>query len=245
MFWTKDKTIRVELVSPPIVLPAAASASLTNSGGGNAADSFMITLDQFLKIAAVMVAVVNTALVVLGYMRYVGMLQQFGVSRTEVSFSLSDMLSFGYIGFLNMTLSGQVAVSAVCSIITLPVMVIVIRLKRNMHSLPQFLLVWVISTIFFFVITGPYWVAYNPGKQAALKLAAKSLGIEESHLLGLEVEQQVSTDSGFMTGNIVLATPDLTFLLRDAWLYKIRASDGKILRKTSLQPKLGPIDGGK
>jgi hypothetical protein len=173
------------------------------------------------------------------------MLQQFGVSRTEVSFSLSDMLSFGYIGFLNMTLSGQVAVSAVCSIITLPVMVIVIRLKRNMHSLPQFLLVWIISTILFFVITGPYWVAYNPGKQAALKLAAKSLGIEENQLLGLEVEQEVSTDSGFMSGNIVLATPDLTFLLKDAALYKIRASDGKILRKTSLKPKLESIGSGK
>ncbi len=234
MFWAKDKIIRVELVSPPIVLPASAeppkhSESVKPTGG------FLISLDQFLKIAAVMVAVVNTVLLVLGYMRYVGMLQQFGISRTEVSFSLSDLLSFGYIGFLNMTFSGQVAVAAVCSVITLPVMALVIRLKRDMNSFLQYILVWAISMGLFFVITGPYWIAYNPGKQAALKLVAKELNIEESQLSELKTEHEVSTENGFLTGYIVLATPDLTFLLKDAVLYKIRASDGKILRKTKIQ----------
>jgi len=244
MFWTKDKTIRVELVSPPIVLPASAEPpkypeSVKPAGG------FMISLDQFLKIAAVMVAVVNTALLVLGYMRYVGMLQQFGISRTEVSFSLSDLLSFGYIGFLNMTFSGQVAVAAVCSVITLPVMALVIRLKHDMNSFLQYILVWVISMGLFFVITGPYWIAYNPGKQAALKLAAKALNIEEYQLSELKTEHEVSTENGFLAGYIVLATPDFTFLLKEAVLYKISASDGKILRKTNLHPKLKPEHASK
>lgn len=237
MFWTKDKTIRVELVSPPIVLPASAEPSKHHESV-KPAGGFMISLDQFLKIAAVMVAVVNTALLVLGYMRYVGMLQQFGISRTEVSFSLSDLLSFGYIGFLNMTFSGQVAVAAVCSVITLPVMALVIRLKRDTNSFLQYILVWVISMGLFFVITGPYWIAYNPGKQAALKLAAKALSIEENELTELNTEHEVSTENGFLAGYIVLATPDLTFLLKETVLYKIRASDGKILRKTSLHAKL-------
>lgn len=236
MFWTKDKTIRVELVSPPIVLPASAEPS-KHLESVKPAGGFMISLDQFLKIAAVMVAVVNAALVVLGYMRYVGMLQQFGISRTEVSFSLSDLLSFGYIGFLNMTFSGQVAVAAVCSVITLPVMALVIRLKRDMNSFLQYILVWAISMGLFFVITGPYWIAYNPGKQAALKLVAKELNIEESQLSELKTEHEVSTENGFLTGYIVLATPDFTFLLKETVLYKIRASDGKILRKTHLQPE--------
>ena len=240
MFWTKDKTIRVELVSPPIVLPAAASAPPTRSES-TVSGSLMISVDQFLKIAAVMVAVVNTALIVLGYMRYVGMLQQFGISRTEVSFSLSDLLSFGYIGFLNMTLSGQVAVAAVCSVITLPVMALVIRLKRDMNSFLQYILVWAISMGLFLLITGPYWIAYNPGKQAALKLAAKALNIEESQLSGIKTEHEVSTENGFLAGFIVLATPDFTFVLKETVLYKIRASDGKVLRKTHLQPELQTV----
>jgi len=236
MFWTKDKTIRVELVSPPIVLPASAKPS-KHLESVKPAGGFMISLDQFLKIAAIMVAVVNTALIVLGYMRYVGMLQQFGISRTEVSFSLSDLLSFGYIGFLNMTLSGQVAVAAVCSVITLPVMALVIRLKRDMNSFLQYILVWAISMSLFILMTGPFWFAYNPGKQAALKLAAESFSIEENQLTGLDNKQEVSTENGFLSGSIVLASPDFTFLLKEAVLYKIRASDGKIIRKTHLQAK--------
>lgn len=240
MFWAKDKTIRVELVSPPIVLPASAERS-TPPESVKTAGGLMISLDQFLKIAAVMVAVVNAALVVLGYMRYVGMLQQFGISRTEVSFSLSDLLSFGYIGFLNMTFSGQLAVAAVCSVITLPVMALVIRLKRNMNSFLQYILVWAISMSLFILMTGPFWFAYNPGKQAALKLAAESLGIDENQIIGLDNEQEVSTEIGFLTGSIVLASPDFTFLLKEAVLYKIRASDGKILRKTQFTAKKRPI----
>lgn len=200
----------------------------------------LISIEQLLKLAAVMIAVVNTALIVLGYMRYVGLLQQFGISRTEVAFALSDVLSFGYVGFLNMTLSGQVAVAAVSSAITLPVMAVVIRLKRDLHSLMQTLLVWGISMRLFFLVTAPYWVAYNPGKQAAVKVAAKSLGVDEEQLPGVEAEQEVSTEHGSLIGNIILAMPDITYLLKDGVLYKIRASDGKILRKNHLQPKLKP-----
>lgn len=238
MYRRRDKTIRVELVSPSVAVTAAASASPIGPERGEASSDMLISVELFLKLAAVMVAVVNTALVVLGYMRYVGLLQQFGISRTEVEFTLSDLLSFGYVGFLNMTFSGQVAVAAVSSAITLPVMAVVIRLKRDLHSLLQFLYVWIVSMGLFFLVTGPYWVAYNPGKQAALNVAAKSLGVNVDQLQGLDTEQEVSTDSGSLIGSIILATPDITFLLKDGVLYKIRASDGKTLRKTHLHPKL-------
>lgn len=238
MFWRRDKTVRIELLSPPVVVTPAVSSSPSAPEHGKASSSMPISVEQLFKLAAVMVAVVNTALVVLGYMRYVGLLQQFGISRTEVAFTFSDLLSFGYVSFLNMTLSGKVAVAAVCSAITLPVMAVVIRLKRDLHSLLQSLLVWVISTGLFFLMTAPYWVAYNPSKQAALKVAATSLGVDEEQLLGLETTQEVSTENGYLIGHIILAMPDITYLLKDDVLYKIRGSDGKILRKTYLRPKL-------
>ncbi|MCO6059009.1 hypothetical protein NG726_20300 [Pseudomonas sp. MOB-449] len=50
----------------------------------------------------------------------------------------------------------------------------------------------------------------------------------------------MSTENGSLIGNIILAMPDVTYLLKDGVLYKIRASDGRILRKTHLQPKLKP-----
>lgn len=240
MFGRREKTVRIELLSPPVVVTLAASSSPNALERGTAASNMLISVEQLLKLAAVLVAVVNTALVVSGYMRYVGLLQQFGISRTEVAFTFSDLLSFGYVGFLNMTLSGQFTVAAVCSAITLPVMAVVMRLKRDLHSLLQSLIVWVISVGLFFLVTAPYWVAFNPGKQAALKVAAKSLNVDEGQLLGLETEQEVSTENGSLIGNIILAMPDLTYLLKDGVLYKIRESDGRILRKTHLQPKLKP-----
>ncbi|MCY1296888.1 hypothetical protein D9M70_463020 [compost metagenome] len=244
MFWRREKTVRIELLSPPVVVTPAASSSPSAPECGTATSKTLISVEQLLKLAAVLVAVVNTALVVLGYMRYVGLLQQFGISRTEVVFTLSDLLYFGYVGFLNMTLSGQFTVAAVCSAITLPVMAVVMavvmQLKRDLHSLLQSLIAWVISVGLFFLVTAPYWVAFNPGKQAALKVAAKSLNVDEEQLLGLETEQEVSTENGSLIGNIILAMPNITYLLKDGVLYKIRASDGRILRKTHLQPKLKP-----
>ncbi|MGE4405238.1 hypothetical protein [Pseudomonas sp.] len=240
MFWGRDKTVRIEFASPPVVVTAAAPSVSGGVAAEKTFSSMPINLEQFLKLAAVMVAVVNAALVVLGYMRYVGLLQQFGISRTEVAFTFSDLLSFGYVGFLNMTLSGQIAVAAVSTGITLPVMAIVIRAKRNLHSLLQFILIWCVSMGLFFLVTAPYWIAYNPGKQAAFMVVAKSLGVDEEQLLGLETEQEVSTENGPLIGNIILAMPDITFLLKDGVLYKVRASDGKILRKTHLRAKLKP-----
>lgn len=242
MFWRKDKTVQIERISPPPAVTVASSLPSSSPERLEAHNGMLISVEQFLKLAAVMVAVVNTSLVMLGYMRYVGLLQQFGISRTEIAFTLSDLLSFGYVSFLNMTLSGQVAVAMVSSAITFPVMAVVIRLRRDMHLSLQLLLTWVVSVGFFFLITAPYWIAYNPGKQAALKVAAKSLDVDDEQLLGLELEQEVTIEHGSLIGNIILAMPDITYLLKAGVLYKIRASDGKILRKTHLQPKLKPAD---
>ncbi|MEP9317761.1 hypothetical protein ABKS89_11540 [Pseudomonas sp. LABIM340] len=235
MFWKREKTVRIEFLSPPVMVSATAPLSV---GETKPQGHGLLSVEQFLKLATIMVAVVNTASVVLGYMRYVGVLQQYGISRTEVAFTLSDLLSFGYVGFLNMTLSGQVAVAAVSTAICLPVMAVVIRLKKSMHQLLQFLLVWGISTGLFFLVTAPYWVGYNPGKEAALRMAAKSLKVEEDDLKGLSIEQEVSTDTGSLTGTILLAMPEITYLLKEDVLYKIRASDGHVLRRTHLKPDL-------
>lgn len=234
MFWSREKTVRVELLSPPVIVTAAP----LNATESMAPSRTPLSVEQFLKLATIMVAVVNTALVVLGYMRYVGLLQQFGISRTEVSFTFSDLLSFGYVGFINMTLSGQVAVAAVSSAICLPVMAVVIRLKKSMHQVLQFLLVWCISTGLFFLVTAPYWIAYKPGKDGALREAAKSMSVEADQLQGLSIVQEVSTDTGSLVGSIILAMPETTYLLKENVLYKIRASDGHILRKTHLKPNL-------
>lgn len=43
-----------------------------------------------------------------------------------------------------------------------------------------------------------------------------------------------------MIGNIILAMPDLTYLLKDGVLYKIRTFDGRILCRNHLQPRLKP-----
>ena len=237
MFQRKEQTIRIEFLYSPPGLTVAAAIPTPCPAKGNVSQGAP-SVEQVLKIAAVMVAVVNAALVILGYMRYVGILQQFGISRTEVAFTFSDLLSSGYVGFLNMTLSGQVAVAAVSSIITLPVMAVLIRFRPNMHSVLLMLLVWLISMGLFFLITGPYWVAFNPGKQAALSGAAKSLKIDEKLLVGINVTQEVTMEGGSMTGDIILAMPDATYVLKENVLFKIRASDGRILRRTHLKPEL-------
>jgi hypothetical protein len=185
-----------------------------------------------------MVAVTNTVLVVLGYMRYVGLLQQFGISRTKVSFTLSDLLSFGYIGFLNMTLSGQLAVAATTSTIAISVSALLLKTVEGLHSLLQMFLSWAMSVVLFFVVTVPYRFAYNPGKQSALALVASEMKVDPEKLQTLTTMQEVWTENGFLAGAIMLAMPEVTYLLKDEVLYKIRASDGKVLRKTHLKAQM-------
>lgn len=73
MFWSSEKTVRMELLSPSVVVTPAAASSASVPERAAATSNLLISAEQFLKLAAVMVAVVNTVLVVLGYMRYVGL----------------------------------------------------------------------------------------------------------------------------------------------------------------------------
>jgi hypothetical protein len=237
MFWKKQGPVRVEFLNPPVVVTSALVPEQPHTDQEAKSTGFPLSLDQLLKLSAIVVAVVNTILIVTGYMRYVGITQQFGISRTEVAFSLSDLLSFGYISFLNMTFSGQATLVILSSLTTVPAFAIVVSLKSKMHPVKQYLLVWTIAILLFVPVVGPYWFAFNPGKEDALKRAAKSLGLDKK-LQGLDTVQEVMTENGSLTGEIILGMPSVTYLLKDGVIYKIRESDGRILRKTHLKAKL-------
>ncbi|WP_311970411.1 hypothetical protein [Pseudomonas baltica] len=236
MFWKRNDPIRVELINAPTIIAESKPAANERARAPEKNPSIkFLTWDQFFKLVAVMVAFANTALVALGYMRYVGVLDPFEISRTEVSFSVSDLLAFGYIGFLNMTFSGQLAVAATASGLAMPIAALVLRFMNGLHALLQLLLSWSLSMVLFFLLTGPYWFAYDPMKQKTLSQVAAQLKVNPDSVGALAVEQEVWTESGFIGGIIVLAMPDTTYLLRDDILYKIRGSDGKIVRRTHIK----------
>ncbi|MCS8153511.1 hypothetical protein N0480_11860 [Pseudomonas aeruginosa] len=60
-------------------------------------------------MAAVIAAAINASLIIFGYMRYLAMLELFGIARSEVSFSLADLLAYGYGAMINVMFSNRPA----------------------------------------------------------------------------------------------------------------------------------------
>lgn len=92
MFWKRaSKIVRVELVNLPSALPVTTTAMPTSE-----VRPAFISFDAWLKLCLMLVAVTNCCLLTAGYMRRLGEVEAYGIQRSEVSFSISDLLASGY-----------------------------------------------------------------------------------------------------------------------------------------------------
>lgn len=174
-------------------------------------------------------------------MRYLAMLELFGIARSEVSFSLADLLAYGYGAMINVMFSNRPAQMVFGGLIGAIAITGVLLLWDKGAVWKQMLLSWLVGAAIDFLPVVPMLVGYYPAKASLLTLAADHLKVDPGQIEGLAKRTEVLTSDGWIRGDVLLSTNEFTYLLSDALVYKIRQLDGKIVRKTQLTARLKEI----
>lgn len=241
MFWAKEKKLQVELINPRLVVesqPLLSSPGAVKPAAIVAPTSVSLSLDDSLKLAAVVAAVVNACLIIFGYMRYLAMLELYGIGRSEISFSVADLLAYGYGSTLNMAFATRVTQIVFGGLSGLVGLGVILLLWRRAPSWKQTLAAWGVGCVIAYLPMAPIFISYLPAKRLQLAVAAEHLGVDVDKLDGLTKRTEVLTSDGWMQGDILLVTNDFTYLLVDAVVYKIRQADGAVVRKTHLSAQM-------
>lgn len=238
MFWGRERKLQVEIVNPRLVLepPRPQAAEAKDATGGTAIRR--LSLDTSLKLAAVVAAVTNACLLIFGYMRYLAMLELFGIERSEVSFSIADLLAYGYGASINLVFASREAQFTFGGLAAVIAIALVLLMWREGAAWKQLLVSWLLGIVIAFLPTVPMFVGYYPAKRSLLAIAAGHLGVEVSKLDGVRRRTEVLTSDGWRQGDVLLATAEFTYLLAESVVYKIRLNDGVVVRRTQLTAEL-------
>lgn len=234
--------IQVELMNPRFVLESQSLQSM-DATGPTLPDSQHparenASLDVSLKLAAVLAAVANACLLAFGYMRYLAMLELFGIQRAEVQFSIPDLLAYGYGAALNLVGASRLAQIIFGVVIGMIALAFVTLAFRKDSGKKQVLLAWGLGITLSLLPAVPMFVGYYPARQSLLAVAAEQMGVQAEDIDGVKTRTEVLTSDGWMGGAILLTTDAFTYLLADSVVYKVRLADGVIVRRTHLSPKL-------
>ncbi|HHM7088318.1 hypothetical protein ACP0I7_27615 [Pseudomonas aeruginosa] len=239
MFWGRERKLQVEIVNPRLVFESPQrQVDKQHDAPPQRVDNRRLSLDTSLKLAAVVAAVTNACLLIFGYMRYLAMLELFGIERSEVTFSMADLLAYGYGASINMVFSSREAQFTFGGVAAVIAISLVLLLWREGAAWKQLLVSWLVGVVIAFLPTVPMFVGYYPAKRSLLAVAAQHLGVDASKLDGVSRRTEVLTAEGWKQGDVLLATAEFTYLLADSIVYKIRLSDGAVVRKTQLTAEL-------
>lgn len=229
MFWKKaSKTLRVEVVN----LPSGGPLATVTASKPETQPTF-ISFDSWLKLCVMLVAVTNCCLLVAGYMRHLGVMEAYGIQRTEISLSVSDLLATGYALILKPATSGMLASCVVGGGLTVVSAILVWAAIKEGTSNQRGFLSWCIASVFVVALYAPL-AAYILGKDVAFEAIAPALKVKSDQIKSLEKSVEIPTNDGPLAGELILATPDFVFLRVDTTIYKITADTNVVVRKTVL-----------
>lgn len=251
MFWTKDKSIRVELVTPITLIaqnPLVPPPDKTAPDQTPELKRSETNIDLAFKLINYAGLGLQAALVVYGYSLLVGYYNSFGIDTNEIALSTPSLLLYGYINLFSGTLHAAnyipiigPGILAFCFIAVAAAFVVLVVKNAKMDTVIG-LACWIGFLIFM------AFFAPAMGVQQGIKMSkadVKSFTTQELRK-GLDKQHSLTTDKGTkLTGTLVLADGKSTFLLVDRTVYKIDSAKGRVLRETLLSPKPDPIQSTK
>lgn len=246
MFWNKDKSIRVELVTPVTLVAAPSPVATQNSAVSEQASGskkIETNIDLAFKLINYAGLGLQAALVVYGYSLLVGYYNGFGIDTNEIALSAPSLLLYGYINLF----SGAVeaanyvpiigpGILALCFIVVAGAFVTAV-VKNATLDAKIGLACW-IGFLLFMAFFAPAF-----GVQQGIKMGkADAKGFTAQELIkGLNKQHSLTTDKGVkLTGTLILADGKSTFLLVDKTVYKVDSASGRVLRETLLTAKSAP-----
>ncbi|MBK5352378.1 hypothetical protein JFU37_07640 [Pseudomonas sp. TH41] len=239
MFWSRDKTIKVELTTP-ISLTSPPGHACPHAAEAVPADDVKINTELAFKLLVYGAVASQAALLITGYSLLVGYYEQFGIDTNELTLSTPTLLLYGYInimsGALTVTdrlpiLGAGLLAAGYFGLAALFLLVITKRLKEGV-------IVGLSSWIGFSLLL----ISFAPaiGVQHGSRMGLKDFKkyTQQDAPYGLDDIHTVLTDKGDrLTGHLILADSKSTFLLVGNKVLKIDGIKGRIIRETELRIK--------
>lgn len=246
MFWKKDKSIRVELVTPITLVavpPPVATQNTAVSEQGLGLKKLETNVDLAFKLINYAGVGLQAALVVYGYSLLVGYYNGFGIDTNEIALSTPSLLLYGYISLFSGALEAAnyvpiigPGILAFCFIAVAAAFVVAVVKNAKPDAIIG-LACWV-GFLLFMAFFAPAF-----GVQQGVKMSkADAKGFTERELTkGLDKQHSLTTDKGAkLTGTLILADGKSTFLLVEKTVYKVDSGSGRVLRETLLAAKAEP-----
>ncbi|MFD2882714.1 hypothetical protein ACFS4T_04915 [Pseudomonas lini] len=253
MFWKKDKSIRVELVTP-ITLVAQKSSRIAAGQKLPPRKTSELkrsetNIDLAFKLINYAGLGLQAALVVYGYSLLVGYYNGFGIDTNEIALSTPSLLLYGYINLFSGALAAAnyvpiigPGILAFCFIAVAAAFVVLVVKNARVDTVIG-LACWIGFLIFmaFFCPSDGCPTGHKKMSKADVK------GFTPQELSkGLDKQHSLTTDKGTkLIGTLILADGKSTFLLVDRTVYKVDSARGRVLRETLLSPKPDPIQSTK
>jgi hypothetical protein len=238
MFWNRDKTINVKLMTPlTLEDPQSPNQAAPAPNSATSQDSKTNT-DLALKLVTLGAVASQTALVIYGYSHMVGYYEQFGIDTNELALSTPTLLLQGYINILTGALSASNSypiivpgLMALAFVLVAAVFVTVIT-RRLKAEVIVGLSTWI--GISMFVAFFAPAIGVNKGADEGQKDFTKFTRLKTPY--GLESLQTIVTDKQVkLTGHLILADSKSTFLLVDQTVFKIDDKSGRVVRQADLK----------
>jgi hypothetical protein len=244
MFWKKDKSIRVELVTPLtlITAPPVSTESPSVSEQVPSVKKLETNVDLAFKLINYAALGLQAALVVYGYSLLVGYYNSFGIDTNEIALSTPSLLLFGYISLFSGALEAAnyvpiigPGILAFCFILVAGAFIGAV-VKNALRDTKIILACWVGFLLFIAFFTPAI------GVQQGIKMGkADTKGFTQQELIkGFDKQHTLTTNKDTkLTGTLILADGKNTFLLVDKTVYKVENRSGRVLRETLLTSKPG------
>lgn len=248
MFWKKEKTIRVELVTPVTLVATPTATELQKTAASEQSPSLKkpeTNIDLAFKLINYAGLGLQAALVVYGYSLLVGYYNGFGIDTNEIALSTLSLLLYGYISLFSgaMAAANYVpilgpGILAFCFMAVAAAFIVAVVKNAKVDTVIG-LACWIGFLIFI------AFFAPALGVQQGIKMSKADVkGFTAQELAkGLAKQHSLTTDKGTkLTGTLILADGKNTFLLVDKIVYKVDSSTGRVLRETLLTAETKPAD---
>lgn len=234
MPWRKERLTKVELTNPTIRLETN-KASFDEVA--NADPSLAIKL---LTFAAV---ILHGTLAIYGYSVLLGYYDQFGINTSELDLGLPTLLLYGYIYIFSDAMSAANSIPIVGPGFLAFIFIglaawFVWNVNRTASTDAKIGLSALFGFILFLAFFVPIW-GVTKGQEIANSDLEKNSGIKTKKNLTRE-HTIISNEGEKLTGFIIIATQQHTFLLRNNIVYKIDSNNNRIIRTTKLKVKSEP-----
>lgn len=237
---TDDRVLLVRIINDRLALE---SSDLAQPAPPAKSEPAPKNYELSLKLAAIVVALVNGMLAVMGYVDFTGRLESFGISPTEIDLGLPALFFQGWrSGVLNAyqyatdSFGGMAAVLVVPACLFFP---IVSRSFKGRRWEDRFVVCLILALLLMIVAIAPN-AGLRRGQESAYSAFRQQNPVDGNYdIRGLETEKTYVTKEGPTISGITIFPSSLySYVLEGSNLYKIQNRDNHIVSITKIKPVL-------